>query len=174
MAEDDRRDRAGRDAVRNEVLHGGGAVWRWRQHARVDLFQQPFVARALRVGDFHVDDVPARILRFDLSFDLGDAARIVDRVDLCAGLGLPRLVIGLDLAFRVSAAPRHDDERLARERARGHGRERDPRMTEQQLDEDLARVTGRANDADFHKGKRLELNFETANERQRSNEPRPF
>jgi hypothetical protein len=105
VAEHDRSDRARRNAVRDEVLHRRRAVWCGRQAARINLLEQAFVASALRVGEFHVDDVPRHVAAFYLGFDLRDAAVVVDRVDLRAGLGFKRFMVGLDLALRIGAAP---------------------------------------------------------------------
>jgi hypothetical protein len=52
--------------------------------------------------------------------------------------------------IRAPHGRNHGRERLARLAAGRHGRQRYPRMSEEEFDQDFARVTGRANDADFH------------------------
>ena len=105
MAEQNGCNRTRCNTVRHEVLQRRRPIRRGGKRAGVDFFKQPFVAGKLRVGQLHIDYVPGYVLGFDLNLDLGDAAIVIDGIDLHARLRFKRLVIGFDLAFGVGATP---------------------------------------------------------------------
>jgi hypothetical protein len=90
---------------RSAIFLGRGAVGRRRQLVELERLQEPLVAAPDHVRQLEVDQVPGDVAGFDLGFDLGKTAVVVLGQDLNAGLLLERLVIGLDLAHGIGAAP---------------------------------------------------------------------
>ena len=107
--------------ARDEVILGRGAIGRRRQDGMVDLLEQPLVAATHGVGELDVHQVPGDIAGLDLGLHLGEATVVVLREDLDAGLLLPRLVVGLDLAVGIGTAPGHHGQGLGCQ----HGRSGD-------------------------------------------------
>ena len=114
---DDLRDEAvgaaRRQSAGEEILRRRSPVRRRRQPGvRIDLHDQPLIARGDRVGRNHVDDIPGDVVRLHLRPDFGQTLGgvvVVDDVDVRIRRHVG-IVIRLLLARRVGAAPRHDRE----------------------------------------------------------------
>ena len=96
--------------ARKEVVYRRGPVRGCRQRAVVDFLEKTLVTGTNGVGQLDVDNVPCHVTRLDLRLDLGDASAVILRNDAVTALRHPRLVIGLNLRFRVCTAPGHNRE----------------------------------------------------------------
>ena len=117
---DDRADAALVQGAFDEVVPGGRSIGSRGKRDVVEGLEDAFVAADLGVGQLGIDQIPGHVAGFHLRAHLRQAAVVVLGVDLDTELLGEGLVVGLDLALGIGAAPGNDGDGLVR----GRGRDR--------------------------------------------------